>query len=219
MKAIRYLLFILLIGVMSLFSPVSVFAEKGESDKSKLKFSISPSDSLFNIHNMKPGDWAPRTLVVKNSGSKELNYTMQLENTGDKKLFNELLMEIKSGNNELYQGKNSKFTALHARKLEAGGEENLDITIRFPEHLGNEFQGLDAAFILKFTAEGKGNSSVPVEVATRGQIGSGDSPSNISKLPQTGTYMQTMLLIGAVFVGVGLILIIIPHYKRMRIAE
>lgn len=212
MKVIRYLLIALLMGAITPFTTISVFAEK-----SHLKFSISPSDSLFEIQNMKPGDWAPRTLVVKNSDGKDLHYAMQLENTGDQKLFNELLMEIKVDNLEVYEGKLSEFTALPARKLEAGNEESLDVTLRFPEHLGNEFQGLEAAFILKFIAQGKGSSSV--QVTTKGQIGSGDSPSNLAKLPNTGTQMFNMLFIGVVLVIVGLTLMFIPHVRRMKDAK
>ena len=75
---------------------------------------------------------------------------MQLQNSGEEKLFNELLLEIKAGDKELYQGKLAAFKSLPERKLTSGTEENLDITIRFPEHLGNDFQGLDVGICFLF---------------------------------------------------------------------
>ena len=40
------------------------------------------------------------------------------------------------------------------RTLTSSTKENLDITIRFVEHLGNDFQGLKSTFVFSFTAEG-----------------------------------------------------------------
>jgi len=157
-KLFRLIPCLLLLSGICFFPITSVFADgKNDTDKNEINISISPKDTLFDISNMKPGDWAPRTITVKNSGSKDFVYQMQLQNSGDKKLFNELLLEIKAADKELYQGKIAAFKSLPTRKLISGSEENLDITIRFPEHLGNDFQGLTSAFVLTFTAEGRDN--------------------------------------------------------------
>ena len=94
-------------------------------------------------------------ITVKNSGSKDFVYQMESRNSGETKLFNELLLEIKSGDTELYLGKLAAFKICDRTKTISGTEENLDITIRFPEHLGNDFQGLAAAFTLTLHSERK----------------------------------------------------------------
>ena len=155
-KLFRLLPFLLLISGICFFPVTSAFADdENDTEKNDIDISISPKDDLFAISNMKPGDWAPRTITVENSGSTDFDYQMQLENSGEEKLFNELLLEIKANDKELYQGKLAAFKSLPARKLTSGSGENLDITIRFPEHLGNDFQGLTSAFVFTFSAEGK----------------------------------------------------------------
>ena len=142
---------------------------------------------------------------------------MQLENSGEEKLFNELQLEIKAGDKELYQGKMAAFKSLSARKLTSGTGENLDITIRFPEHLGNDFQGLTSAFVFSFTAEGK--DSTAAQAMTTGQIDSGGLLSAGSNLPTTSTNIFNLLLVGAVLVAGGIVWLIIRHYRRMKIAQ
>jgi len=260
----------------------SVLADgEDNTGNADIDIGISPKDTLFEISNMKPGDWAPRTITVKNLGSKEFAYQMQLENSGEKKLFNELLLEIKADDKELYQGKLAAFKSLPARKLTRGSGENLDITIRFPEHLGNDFQGLGAAFVFSFTAEGRdnpgngggdnpgdggsdnpaeggsdnpaeggsdnpaeggsdnpaeegsdnpaeegsdnpaegGSDSPAVQVTIPGQIDSGVPTTAGFNLPATSTNIFNLMLVGSVLVAGGIVLMIIRHYRRMKIAQ
>ncbi|WP_210469886.1 hypothetical protein [Sporosarcina sp. 6E9] len=214
-KLFRFIPLLLLISGICIFPVASVFAEDDNDTKKKdIDITLSPKDTLFNISNMKPGDWAPRTITVKNSGSKDFTYQMESRNNGDTKLFNELLMEIKADDKELYSGKLAEFKSVGARKLVSGSEENLDITIRFPAHLGNEFQGLEAAFTLNFTAESK--NSAPVKTATKGQIDSGGPKSNGFSLPATSTSIFNLLLIGIVLVSGGIVMMIIGHYRRIK---
>ena len=71
-KLFRFVPFLLLISGICFYPVSSVFAE-GENDKAEneIKINISPKDNLFDISNMKPGDWAPRSITVQNSGSKD----------------------------------------------------------------------------------------------------------------------------------------------------
>lgn len=182
-KIFRLLPILLLMCGLWLFPVTSVWAD-GETDvdKSDISISLSPTGTLFDINNMKPGDWAPRTLIVENSGAKDFVYHMQVQNKGEKKLFNELLLEIKLGEKELYQGKLAAFKALLPRELASGSKENLDITIRFPEHLGNDFQGLQAAFVFYFTTQRKNNSSVPPIVEEQPGDQTGGNPGGQTEI-------------------------------------
>ena len=217
-KLFRLFPVLLLISGICFFPMTSVFADgEDNTGKDDIDISISPNDTLFDISNMKPGDWAPRTMTVKNLGSKDFDYQMQLQNTGEKKLFNELLLEIKVDDKELYQGKLAAFKSLPARKLTSGTEENLDITIRFPEQLGNDFQGLKAAFVFSFTVEGKDSSAI--QTMTTGQIDSGGPTSAGFTLPATSTNIFNIMFLGSVLVVAGIVLMIIRHYRRMKIAQ
>ncbi|QTD43517.1 hypothetical protein J3U78_19005 [Sporosarcina sp. Te-1] len=214
-------MFLLLLVVSGIFvlPMTSVLAdEENTTNNKEIDISLSPTDTLFDVNNMKPGDWAPRTLTVKNSGNKDFAYYMQMKNNGEEKLFNELLLEITAGNEELYKGKLAAFTTLPARNLVSGSEENLEITIRFPEHLGNDFQGLQAAFILSFTAEGKESASS--QAVTKARIDSGDaSSSNGFKLPATATNMFNLLFLGSVLVVVAIVIMIVAYFRRMKVAQ
>ncbi|MER2071626.1 MAG: hypothetical protein ABS898_06900 [Psychrobacillus sp.] len=217
-KFFRLFTFLLLISVICFYPMTSVFADDGSGTaENELDISLSTEENLFDISNMKPGDWAPRTVAVQNSGSKDFVYQMQLQNSGDNKLFNELLLEIKAGDTELYQGNLAAFKSLPERQLTSGTEENLDITIRFPEHLGNDFQGLESSFAFTFTAEGK--DSTTVQVMTAGQVASvGPTPGG-SSLPTTSSNIFNLILFGTVLVVGGIVLMIIRHYRRMKIAQ
>lgn len=217
-KLFRYFPILLLSSIICLFPTTSAIAdEKNATDKKEVNISLSPKDTLFDISNMKPGDWAPRTITVQNTGSKDFVYRMQVRNSGEEKLFNELLLEIKAGEIELYKGKMAAFTSLSERDLTSGGEENLDITIRFPEHLGNEYQGLNAGFVFDFTAEGI--NKVAVHAMTKGMIDSGGIASSGFGLLGSPTKLFEWMLFGSVVVASGVVLMIIRHNRRMKWAQ
>ncbi|BAK15218.1 hypothetical protein SSIL_0795 [Solibacillus silvestris StLB046] len=219
-KLFQILPLLLLFSWVSLSPLTSVYAE-GENDdteKQEIDISLTPTDTLFEVSNMKPGDWAPRTITVKNIGSKDFEYQMQLQNSGDEKLFNELLLEIKAGDEELYEDKLANFKSLPIRKLITGNEENLEVTIRFPEHLGNEFQALQSSFAFTFTAEG--DESEPVQEEIIGQISSSGSPmSGGPGLPDgTTNLIYYILLCGSLVVG-GIVMVITIYYRKMRFVQ
>lgn len=215
-KLFRLFPFLLMISLMCFYPVTSVLAD-GENDKvdKELDISLSTTESLFDISNMKPGDWAPRTIAVQNSGSADFVYQMNLKNLGNEKLFNELVLEIKAGDTKLYQGKMAEFKSLPERKLLGSTEENLDITIRFPEHLGNEFQGLESAFAFSFTAEGRDNTTV--QAMTKGQVASVGPTASADNQSETSPMMFNLLLFGTILVFSGIVWMIIRHFRRMKI--
>lgn len=216
-KLFRLFTLLLLISSICFYPMMNVFAD-GEEEKAEndVSISLSPKENLFDISNMKPGDWAPRTLIVQNTGNTDFVYQMQLQNNGEKKLYNELLLEIKAGDIELYQGKLAELETLPERKLTSGTEENLDITIRFPEHLGNEFQGLESDFVFSFTAEG--NDSTVVQAMTKGEVASVGPPSVGTSMPTTSTNIFNWMLFGTLLASGGIVLMVIWRYRRMKMA-
>lgn len=196
--------FLLMIGIIIVFPSKVIKSET--NNQSELDMLISPQKNLYNITNLKPGDWAPRVIEVKNNGTLPFNYEMSLKNNGNDMLFNELLLEISLENNELYKGKLGDFTDLPLRELMPFTQEELDVTIRFPEESGNEFQGLDADFSFIFAAKAKNEQTE--EVFINGVVGSGGS-----KLPSTATTIFTLLLVGGLLTATGWSII---TYKKIR---
>lgn len=217
-KLFRLILFILFVSFICFYPLTNVIADGGnDNTENDLGLSILPKENLFDISNMKPGDWAPRTITVQNTGNKDFVYYMQLQNSGEEKLFNELTVEIKAGNTELFKGKLTDFKSLSERKLTNGNEEKLDITISFPEHLGNEFQGLESSFVFSFTAEGK--DSTTVQVMTTGQVASvSTSPDGFNQ--STGTSnIVSWIFFTTILAASGIVFMIIRFYRRMKMSQ
>ncbi|WP_068673105.1 LPXTG cell wall anchor domain-containing protein [Oceanobacillus sp. Castelsardo] len=209
MKFRRKTLFILIISliIITLMNWTTVLAEE------KLSIEVLPAKELFDVSNMKPGDWAPRTTTIRNNGEVGFEYTTSVKpNSESLKLYNELLLEVWDGNEELYNGKLSEFTGFPLRVLSPNEEEELEYTVRFPEHLGNEFQGLDAKFTIYYTAEAEDTEESGVESVT-GTIDSGNSTDG-GILPNTATNMFAFLLIGMLLITVGSIVGLLVLYNK-----
>ena len=79
------------------------------------------------------------------------------------------------------------------------------------------FKDLTSAFTFTFTAEGK--DSTAVQAMTKGQIDSGGPTSAGFILPATSTNIFNLMLVGSVLVAGGIVLMIIRHYRRMKLAQ
>lgn len=189
--------------------PTNIFASGNENNE--IKLTIIPGDSLFDIDDMKPGDWAPRSITVQNEGEMDFQYGVTMENNGSEKLFNEILLEVHNNDKELYHGKLANFDSLPLRELSVRSSEDLDFTIRFPEHLGNEYQGLDVHFSLLFTAEGKLGKTEEVTIDSK--LGSDDVQKSGLTLPSTATNIFTLMLIGVGLLISGGLLVIIKKKR------
>ncbi|MFC4023870.1 TasA family protein [Oceanobacillus longus] len=211
---IRGITMLLLFGITIIH--MGIATQSTVSAEGEITIDILPEEILFNIDNMKPGDWAPRSVVIQNNGILDFAYDVSAKPSGDTlKLYNELLLEIRDSKDLLYNGKLKDFQVLSPRTLKSSSEETLDFTIRFPEHLGNDFQGLNAKFSLFFTAEGENNERDEQFIA--GAISSGGgSIGDGSPLPNTATTIFNFLVIGIILLmaGIGLML-----YRKKKIAS
>ncbi|WP_047980846.1 TasA family protein [Ornithinibacillus contaminans] len=221
MKRFMVVCSIIIIGFLVLEQPIVIFSEESDvnsDNKAEIDISLSPSDVLFQVDELKPGDWIERSITIKNDGKKDFNYYMSLRNDGDEKLFNEFLLEIHNADGKLYNGKLSEFDTLEMKELAAGKEEVLNIIVRFPEYLGNDFQGLNSQFSFIYTAEGTRDTDVQDEDSIDGSVGSGeDDPTNTgSLLPSTATNMFNFLLIGSIILGITVLLATINAIKKLK---
>lgn len=200
-----------IISLITVFVCFSIINIPSAFAQDEIVLDIKPNEVLFDVDNMKPGDWAPRTVIVQNNGSKAFKYVTTLQPAKQSmKLFNKLLLEVEDSRGELYNGRLADFKQLKPRELNPSKEEEISFTVRFPVYLGNEFQGLDANFILRFSAEG--NDSKKDEKAISGTIsGAGGSPGASAagtvgsgfQLPATASNMFNIMLVGLLILGVG----------------
>ncbi|SDL91106.1 LPXTG cell wall anchor domain-containing protein [Bacillus sp. OK048] len=182
-KTIR-IIFIASLFIFIFLGEKSVSAEKNEIDISTI-----PNKVLFDISNAKPGDTFTKLLKVQNNGSKDFKYLFSNRFlTGSEKIYNELVLTVADKSGDLYKGKLKDYEKLDSRKLKSSTSEELTFSIYFPSELGNDFQSLSCEFQFKFYVEG-----------TLGGVLPADGP----KLPDTGSDMFNILVVGAVLVLTG----------------
>lgn len=182
---------------------------------------------LFNLTNMKPGDWVTRNLTIQNRESKSFNYnTKAVFTNGSEKLYNEFQLKIWDSNGLLFNDKLYKFNGLKPRNLQAGKQEDLKFEVKFPYELGNEFQNLGFDFELRFIIEGINPDPNPGDSST----GDGnepilpqrpipaedldDPPVDGQILPSTATNLYNNLLMGILLAISGGGLFILQKRKK-----
>ncbi|WP_368298256.1 TasA family protein [Cytobacillus firmus] len=199
------------------------------AEKKNLDINTNSNEYLFEVENLKPGDWMPRNITIKNDGNQNFKYTSNIGNSKSVKgLFEELELEVKKDTKILYEGKLKDFKGFSPRELAKGTEETLFFQVTMPEHLGNEFQNSAAEVEIIFLAEVTGEPGTDNETPGSGDNNSGGGtnnsppatdatviPEKVNKLPNTATNNYNLLLIGALFLGAGSV-ILLWRYRRMR---
>ncbi|MDU4698049.1 MAG: hypothetical protein E6Y08_19765 [Paenibacillus sp.] len=123
------------------------------ADTLKLRIGTELSSEL-PMDNLKPGDRVERSFTIANDGSVAFDYKVRTRFvTGDTAFFDVLQLTVKDGDTVIYDG------ALHLEqqdialgRLAAGGENELDLSVIFPEEAGNEYQGKTATIAFAFSA-------------------------------------------------------------------
>ncbi|MCG5104016.1 hypothetical protein [Oceanobacillus alkalisoli] len=163
-----------------------------------------PDEVLFQLENMKPGDAAYRTLAIKNIHNQDITYTMELHNAGDPTLYDALLLRVMYLDEVIFYGKLKDYEGIVERPLKSHTEETIEFGLEFPQELGNEYQGLNAAFHLEFTAK----AIIEESVGAATLKGEGKPQFSNGKgvgfpLPRTATHLFTYLLIGLFLLFIG----------------
>jgi LPXTG-motif cell wall-anchored protein len=157
MKNKVYLILLMLIIVFT--------AATQEVSANRMKIILHPAGKfLFNIENMKPGDWAERTLLIKNAGSDAIDYYLRVLNKSkNNKLFNELDLQVylKDKNTLIFDDKLRKFEGFIPKHLVKSEIDNLLFIVKMPYELGNEFQGTSAHFELRISAKADDDNELP----------------------------------------------------------
>ncbi|MGM0778452.1 MAG: TasA family protein [Bacillota bacterium] len=219
--------------IMIFISGIIFFMFLGEkiigAEEREIDINTTPHGIMFNVDNLKPGDWMPRNITIKNDGNQDFKYTSKIgKSKSIKGLFEELELEVKKDTKMLYEGKLKDFKGFSPRKLAKGTEETLFFQVTMPEHLGNEFQNSAAEAEIIFLAEATGEPGTGNETPGSGDNNSGGGtnnsppstdatviPEKVNKLPNTATNNYNLLLIGALFLGAGSV-ILLWCYRRLR---
>ncbi|MGE6754812.1 hypothetical protein ACQKFO_15390 [Rossellomorea sp. NPDC071047] len=196
---------------------------------------IPNENFLFNISNMKPGDWAERELKIKNGGEKNFNYSIRVDNKqSDRKLFNELELKVFEGDksNLIYDNQLKNFNGFKPKQLKKGATDSLFFRVEMPYELGNEFQQTSAYFEIVIVAS-ETTTTTPPEDSNDPvkQPDSNDKPTPINtgtnetqsspissqgpKLPNTATNLYLLLTVGFILTTTGLALI----YVNRRLSK
>lgn len=212
---------ILFVSILVLFG--MVFQQNTSAEQNEININTSPYEYLIKVEDLKPGDWMPRNITIKNDGNQDFIYTSKIgKSKSVKGLFEELELEVKKEATMLYEGKLKDFKGFSPRELAKGTEETLFFQVTMPYELGNEFQNSSAEVEIIFLAEAKGDPGTDNE--TPGSGGTNDSPpatdatvipEKVNKLPNTATNNYNLLLIGALFIGAGSV-ILLWRYRRLR---
>lgn len=198
----KVILFLLIISIVFVLTPTKKIAAQ-TNELQEIDISISPIEVLFDVKNMKPGDFATRELTVINNGTEDFNYTSSVHlSSGSKKLFDELILVVKDEEKELFKGKLSEFKGFTSRSLSSSTNEKLTFTVEFPAHLGNEFQGLFSEVELKFYVAGTLGGLLPV---------------NGPRLPETGTFLFNLLILGGTLFVSGLLMNLILVKRKVML--
>jgi hypothetical protein len=196
------IIYSLLLLTVVVFFPIGKTA--ADISSPVMDISVSPHSYLFDLSNLKPGDWAERTLTIQNKGKQDFSYlaTSKLKE-GSERFYNELVLKISDSNKVLFDGKMKDFHKLDPRLIGKNDSEQLVFKVVVPEELGNEFQGLGSEVEFKFYVEGTVGGLLPV-----------DGP----KLPNTGSGMFNILITGVILVLIGTIIQLVLVFRR-KIAQ
>lgn len=189
----RKLIIFLVISILifSWITPVEAITESDSESIKEIDIMTTPEEVLFDLQNLKPGDWSSRTIEVTNNGTEDINYIVSgYKKAGSDKFYKALEFTIRDVNGALFHGKLSNFNKFDLRELASGDSELLEFTVKVPEELGNDYQGLMTEVEFKFYAEG-----------TLGGLLPADGP----KLPATASGYFHLLVIGIFFIVGGIL--------------
>lgn len=196
----KWVLIPLLLVFLVLMSINNVFAA---SETGEIDIATSPSKILFDVNNMKPGDWSIREYTILNKGKQDFEYTASADlKSGSKKLYKELNLQIQDKNGNVYDGKLANFKRIDYRKLAKADQETLKFRVDFPEELGNEFQGLAC--------------EVTIKLYVKGTLG-GLLPADGGVLPNTASNVFNYIAGGVIFIIGGVSMYTIYRRKSMDV--
>src|SRR5690625_6112094 len=120
--------FLLVIGLLLTTLYTEAASAEGQATVEEL-----PDQMLFQIENMKPGDWTTETYTVSNKRQENTHYVLASRfSGGSKKFYNQLQLTVKQGKDTLFQGQLADFQDFGTKKLGTEEETQFEFRIDFP---------------------------------------------------------------------------------------
>ncbi|NIK11913.1 LPXTG cell wall anchor domain-containing protein [Alkalibacillus almallahensis] len=179
-------------------------------------FSVSPDDVMFEVDQLKPGDYMTETVRVENHHESPLVVIGDSEYLhGSNYIYEQLELTVKDDQQTiLYQGSLANFIESEMVTLDVEDEEELLFHVEFPMESDNSYQGLNIGVQLSFSTQlVEDNESVPGEEDRFLPFTGGSLPGGL--LPQTGeTIPYPYYVIGVLLVSAGICLML--WHKRLK---
>jgi spore coat-associated protein N len=167
----KLLICVLLIGVMAFGIGMGTFAyftsQATSTDNvfetGELKIGLgSNAEGFVSGDNWQPGSSVTEDLVVSNDGTLDLKYRISaaMADGANAALYNELMVIISKGGQELYNGLLKDMTPILPGTIAVGGSDTLTFTVSLPDSGApqNHLQGLNAGVIFTFDATQTNNA-------------------------------------------------------------
>lgn len=191
------------------------------------KIAIDPSDTLFALAGLEPGDSVTRRLTLTNKGDQPLFLRVineRVSGTPDVgepgELYAQLQLTLRRGERIIYCGpmcglQEPLNLGAVIGPLRPGQTLPLDITVSLPgPETGNEFQGSTLSTRFLFLHRDAAESAVPPELPGLAPGETGPSPEDegsLPELPRTGSgalFFFLRIIADGFLIGTGLLLII-----------
>jgi hypothetical protein len=157
MRKVKFI-FISVASILSFVLMIFLFQVKDtKADDSDYEVDISttPAQFLFDVKNMKPGDWSTSSLKINNEGNLDFNYSISSHHeSGDSYLYNQFLVWVSDREGLLYEGKLSDFSNFPLGTIAAKGSNTLIFKVELPYETGNEAQGKSTSVTFELNAIG-----------------------------------------------------------------
>jgi hypothetical protein len=138
-----------------MFFLIPVKDTKADESDYEVDISTTPAEFLFDVKNMKTGDWSTSTLEVNNEGNLDFNYSISShQESGDSYLYNQFLVWVSDSEGLLYEGKLSDFYTFPLGTIAAKGSNTLTFKVVLPYETGNEAQGKSTSVTFSLNAVG-----------------------------------------------------------------
>jgi hypothetical protein len=129
----------------------------------RVDIATTPAEVLFNVGNMKPGDWTTSILKISNNGNLDFNYSVNSrQESGDLYLYKQFLLKVLGSEGTLYEGSLKDFHDFPLGTIAARGSNSLTFTVELPYETGNEAQGQSTSVAFDFTAIGH-EEQIPID--------------------------------------------------------
>ncbi|UOQ86944.1 LPXTG cell wall anchor domain-containing protein [Gracilibacillus salinarum] len=173
---------------------------------------LNENGKLFDLSNLKPGDWADREITISNQVDHDITYTIDIQYLdGSEAFYNQLSLKITHADGILFDDQLANFSLLSDLTLPPDSTDNLAFSLTFPPESGNEFQGLMTNAEIIITAfDDTETETSSFAVATDSDDG--------AALPSTATNIINLVIIGAFLLLLGQLCLLYTKWNK-RVKE